>query len=206
MVTRNQNLTYIPIFVRSAAQVQADFTPTQMASISGLSYTGAGPPIETGSGAQGGEEAQKKTNLAVILGITIPVSLLAVAMAVYICWYCSSRKRKERKDRKSAEGVLREGNLQSEEVVDHPTTKPELEGSRPECDIRYPVVERAELNGASNTARDAITNANELQTNGRGRREANPEEGVLELDEQVGRRGVAEAEIDGRERRQEHQN
>ena len=104
------------------------------------------------------------------------------------------------KERKGAEGVLKEGNSQSEEVANHLTTKSELEGGRPKCDITYPVVGREEgLNGESNIARDAITNADELQLSGRGRREAHPEEGVLELNEQIRRRGVAEAEIDGSE-------
>ena len=84
MVKRNLDWTYIPIFVQSAAQGQLNFTTTQTASINGFNYTGAWPPIETGSGAQGGEETQNKTNWAVILGITISILLLALAVAVCI--------------------------------------------------------------------------------------------------------------------------
>lgn len=202
-----QNLSYSPLFVRASVPGKAAFVPTQTANISGLVWTGSGAPVEAGGAADSKPlPGERGVNLGLILGISLPLGLTFVATIAYILWYYSSRKKTRRRERNILERkALKDGEGQpkSEYAIYATETeayKPELQGSRPEYDISYPMLEKAELNGVPKSGGDVVTSLEKLQVDGRAIDDDLGQERWLELDGQVGRRGVADTENDRRER------
>ena len=176
-----------------------EFVPTQTAPIGGLTFTGAGGPVDTGGvGDIVRDKPAGGVNLGLVLGISLPLGVIFIVIVAYILWYCSGGKRQKGEARRHEHGLARSEHTTMEEEL-----KPELVGSRPECDITSPMVPRSELPGKVKGNNGVITSLDELGFDERPVDGGPAQSRRVELDDQARRRGVAEVELYDQTRRAE---